>query len=301
MHPDQLSLTSGTVRRLVGEQFPAWADLDVRRVDGPGTVNAIFRLGHEFAARFPLVGDDPGPVRRQLEAEAAAARELHGRTRFATPAPVAVGRPGSGFALPWSVQTWLEGSPAVGVRTGRTAALAHDVVELITELRAVPTRGRVFAGSNRGGELTTHDGWMATCFDRSEGLLDAGALRRFWTRARELPRGPDPDVMSHTDLTPANLLVVDGRLTGVLDVGDFSAADPALDLVAAWHLFDAEDREIVRAGLSADELPWLRGRAWAFEQAVGLVAYYATSNPAMSSLGRTTLGRILADEDRGSS
>jgi hypothetical protein len=35
-----------------------------------GTVNAIFRIGDRFAARFPLVAGEYGPVRTQLEAEA---------------------------------------------------------------------------------------------------------------------------------------------------------------------------------------------------------------------------------------
>jgi hypothetical protein len=34
--------------------------------------------------------------------------------------------------------------------------------------------------------------------------------------------------------------------------------------------------------------------AWAFQQAMGLVWYYAASNPAVSRLGRRTLDRILA-------
>jgi hypothetical protein len=38
-------------------------------------------------------------MRRRLEAEAAAARELHGRTRFATPEPVALGEPGPGYPM----------------------------------------------------------------------------------------------------------------------------------------------------------------------------------------------------------
>ena len=36
------------------------------------------------------------------------------------------------------------------------------------------------------------------------------------------------------------------------------------------------------------------GAAWAFEQAMGAVWYYVDSNPAMSSMGRRTLERIMA-------
>jgi hypothetical protein len=50
---------------------------------------------------------------------------------------------------------------------------------------------------------------------------------------------------------------------------------------------------VFRDQLGTDDLAWERGRAWAFEQAMGLVWYYATSNPTMSALGRRTLQRLV--------
>ncbi len=102
--------------------------------------------------------------------------------------------------------------------------------------------------------------------------------------------------MTHGDLTPGNVLVSGGRLIGILDVGGLGPADPAVDLVGAWHLLEAGPRQVLREDLGCDDLEWARGRAWAFEQAMGLVWYYLDSNPAMSRLGRRTLERIVADE-----
>ena len=101
--------------------------------------------------------------------------------------------------------------------------------------------------------------------------------------------------MNHGDLIPGNVLVSGGRLAGILDAGGLGPADPALDLVAAWHLLEAGPRQVLREDLSCDDLEWERGRAWAFEQAMGLVWYYTASNPVMSRLGRRTLDRIQAD------
>ena len=81
----------------------------------------------------------------------------------------------------------------------------------------------------------------------------------------------------------------------MLDVGGLKAADPALDLVAAWHLLDDGPRAAFRADLGCDDPEWERGKAWAFEQAMGLVWYYVDSNPPMSRTGRRTLERILRD------
>ena len=104
--------------------------------------------------------------------------------------------------------------------------------------------------------------------------------------------------MTHGDLTPGNVIVSDGRLTGILDAGGLGPADPALDLVGAWHLLDVGPREFFRNTLDCDEVEWERGKAWAFQQAMGLVWYYETTNPSMSLMGRRTLERILS-EGRG--
>ena len=138
---------------------------------------------------------------------------------------MALGEPGVGYPLPWSVQTWLSGVPATDDDPGGSVAFARDLAELIQDLRAVDTRGRTFTGTNRGGDLRAHDAWMEVCFDRSTELLDVPALRRLWSVLRDLPRAT-PDVMTHGDLIPGNVLVQDGRLAGVIDVGDSGRPTP---------------------------------------------------------------------------
>ncbi|GAA3160251.1 aminoglycoside phosphotransferase family protein [Nonomuraea salmonea] len=294
MHADQLTIEAGTVQTLVDEQFPQWRGLPVTMLATQGTVNAIARIGDRLAARFPLQPGDPEAVRSRLEAEAGAARELAAATRFPVPEPVALGEPGAGYPLPWSVQTWLPGTVATDADPGESSAFARDLADLIGDIRAIDTRGRTFSGRGRGGDLPAHDEWMETCFRSSEHLMDVSRLRRVWAHLRELPR-ESPDVMNHGDLIPGNVLVADGRLAGVLDTGGLGAADPALDLVSAWHLLEAGPREELRAALGCGDLEWERGKAWAFQQAMGTVWYYVDSNPPMSLMGRRTLDRILAE------
>jgi aminoglycoside phosphotransferase (APT) family kinase protein len=288
MHPDQLTITTETVHLLVEAQFPAWRGLPVRAVPGAGTVNAIFRLGTDLVARFPLRATS----RSALETEAAAGRLLSGRTGFSTPEPVALGEPGFGYPQPWSVQTWLPGTVAT---SDNPVSFAEDLAAFITGVRGLGTGGRRFAGGGRGGVLSTHDDWIETCLRQSSGLLDVARLRRLWAAYRELPRGDEPDLMNHSDLIPGNLLTSTGRLTGVLDVGGLRPADPALDLVGAWHLFDTGPRRVLRDALGSPDAQWARGQAWAFEQAMGAIWYYIRSNPPMSLMSRRTLDRIVAD------
>src|SRR5262249_42349149 len=128
----------------------------------------------------------------------------------------------------------------------------------------------------------------------SENLLDVARLRRVWARLRNLPRSTAADVMTHGDLIPGNVLVSGGRLAGVLDVGDLGPADPALDLVGAWHLLEVGPRQVLRDDLERSDLEWERGKAWAVEQSVGAVWGYIESNPAISLTGQRTPDRLMA-------
>jgi aminoglycoside phosphotransferase (APT) family kinase protein len=295
MHPNQLRVSLATVRELVDEQFPEWRGLPMREITARGTVNALFRIGDQYVARLPIEPGDAASTRRGLESEAEAAHELLGRTRFRTPEPVALGEPGAGYPLPWSVQTWVPGTVAVDEDPGESVAFARDLAEFIRAVRAIETRGRSFQGNGRGGDLRAHDTWMERSFQHSEPLLDVPRLRSVWNELRILPRGASGDVMNHGDLVPGNVLVSNRRMVGVIDVGGLGPADPALDLVGAWHLLEAAPRRVFRDDLGCDDLQWSRGKAWAFEQAIGLVWYYVESNPAMSMMGRRTLHRIMTD------
>ncbi len=292
MHDDQVEVSTEIVAALIQEQFPQWSGKTIQRLSSTGTVNDIFRIGTDLSARFSLRLADAAEVLAVLEQEARASAELVQVSPFPVPEPVALGRPGAGYPMPWSVQTWLPGTIAFDADPSESDAFAEDLAAFIASLRAADTRGRQFSGENRGGVLAHHDKWMAECFAESEGLLDVPRLRQLWSRFRELPR-KGADVMSHGDLIPGNVLVAGDRLSGVLDTGGFGPADPALDLVSAWHLLQPGPRELLRRTLACDDLEWERGKAWAFQQAMGLVWYYAKSNPTMSTMGRRTLNRIL--------
>ncbi|MBK6019075.1 aminoglycoside phosphotransferase family protein [Streptomyces sp. MBT53] len=292
MHADQVDVTGEIVATLIREQFPRWSGETIRPLASTGTVNAIFRIGNGLAARFPLRPADADEVLAVLEQEARASAELAQVSRFPVPEPVALGKPGAGYPMPWSVQTWLPGTIAIDADPSDSDAFAEDLASFIATLRNAETLGRVFDGDNRGGVIADHDDWMAQCFQESEGLLDVPRLCRLWSHFRELPRTA-ADVMSHGDLIPNNILVAGDRLSGVLDTGGFGPADPALDLVGAWHLLQPGPRDVLRRTLACDDLEWERGKAWAFEQAMGLVWYYVETNPTMSEMGRRTLDRIL--------
>ncbi|MER9625023.1 aminoglycoside phosphotransferase family protein [Mesorhizobium sp. M0222] len=294
MHDDQVDIDLDIARQMIRDQYPQYRHEEITSVRSSGTVNSIFRIGSKSAARFPLRAMNPADCANMLRSEAAAMVEIGEHCPFPTPQPIGLGEPGTHYPMPWALQTWIEGEVATPHGLSESTTFALDLAHLVASLRRADTRGRRFDGQGRGGHLSDHDDWMIVCLKNSEGLLDVPRLGDLWSRLRELP-SPEPLVMSHRDLVPANLLVQSGRLVGVLDGGSFGPADPSLDLVVAWHLLDRERRATFRRHLQVEDLRWKRGVAWAFQQAMGLVWYYRRTNPAMSELGRSTISRILAD------
>ncbi|WP_268960755.1 phosphotransferase [Rhodococcus sp. T7] len=74
----------------------------------------------------------------------------------------------------------------------------------------------------------------------------------------------------HGDLHPANVVVREGMLTGVIDFGEMCAGDPATDLSAAWILLPASAaRRFFDAYGRADNAMITRARGWAVLRALG--------------------------------
>lgn len=182
IHEGEIPISEHVVRQLLRSQFPDLADEPIRRVESSGTVNSIFRIGVELAARFPLLHRHPGAERETLEVEARASSEFSRCSPFRAPQPVAIGEPGAGHPLPWSLQTWLPGDVAEDGAAADSSPFALDLVVLIRALRTADTAGRTFERGWRGGDLRRHDPWVQTCLKKSRHLLDVPRLAALWDR-----------------------------------------------------------------------------------------------------------------------
>jgi aminoglycoside phosphotransferase (APT) family kinase protein len=112
-------------------------------------------------------------------------------------------------------------------------------------------------------------------------------------RAPEWQRAP---VWIHGDLDSRNLLVDNGRLSGVIDFGGLGVGDPACDVMVAWKVLSADSRDVFRAALSVDEATWARGRGWALSQGLIALSYYTLeTNPVLVREARRWMAEVLAD------
>ncbi|MGP3913059.1 aminoglycoside phosphotransferase family protein [Nonomuraea sp. 10N515B] len=285
MHDDEVETDEILVRRLLAAQFPQWADLPIERFPSPGTVNAVYRLGDNLSVRLPLAEWGVGDV----EKEHLWLPRLAPLLPLAIPEVLGAGVPGEGFPWPWSVCRWLPGAnPEAG-----DEPLAKDLAAFVAAFRQVdlPDGPRAY----RAGPLSRLDKATRHAIGELDGLIDTAAATAIWEAAARTPEWPGPPVWTHSDLMPGNLLVENGRLTGVIDFATAGVGDPACDLIPAWNLLTPDARDVFRAGLDVDDDTWARGRGWALSMAAGQLDYYRHTNHAMASNARHTIQAVIME------
>ncbi|MGC5020573.1 aminoglycoside phosphotransferase family protein [Micromonospora sp. DT47] len=294
MHADEVDTDVELVRRLLAAQFPHWADLPIRPVPSYGTDHDIYRLGAHLVARLPRIGW----ATRQAAREAEWLPKLAPHLPLALPVPVAMGRPAEGYPFDWSVCEWLPGHDASrGIDDLDRAAV--DLAAFVTALRRIDTTGAFpRAPRSRGAALAELDDGVRRSVAQLGDRIDGQAALRSWQESLDAPAWDGPDVWLHGDLLPGNLLVVDGRLSAVIDFGGLNVGDPACDLQPAWNVFAGDSRRRFRTELDVDEASWLRGRGWALCQAVAALPYYWHTNPGMVRQASHALAQVLADTSR---
>ena len=280
VHADELDVDETLVRALLAEQFPGWADLPLERA-GDGTVNVIYRLGEELSVRIPR---RDGPETED-DLEFRWLPLLAPQLPVAIPRPVARGRPGAGYPWFWSVHTWLQGD----LPTGPLAVA--DVAGLVSALQRIELPGAPEPAYGRGRPLADRDAYVRAALER----VDAPGALELWERAVSAPGWEHEPVWVHADLDRRNVLVRDGRLAAVLDWGGVGVGDPAADVMVAWKLVDAEERERFRELVGVDDATWLRAQGWVVSQALSALGYYTLdSNPAIVGEATRWLAEVLA-------
>jgi aminoglycoside phosphotransferase (APT) family kinase protein len=285
MHADELEIGEALVRRLLAEQFPAWADLPLRRIEPGGTVNAIFRLGDELSVRLPRRDGPSEPASKELEWLPRLAPLLP----IAIPVPVAQGRAGDEYPWFWEIHRWVEGE-SVPVEEIDAIQAARDLASLVRALQQVSPEG---APPGRGIPLAERDEDFRYWLRRFEGDQAVAAV---WERALAAPPWKGRPVWHHGDLDVRNWLVRDGRISGVIDWGSMGVGDPACDVMVAWKLHSPAARDAFRDALPTDDATWERARGWVVSQAVAILAYYTpANNPTLYREAESWLDLVLSE------
>jgi aminoglycoside phosphotransferase (APT) family kinase protein len=291
MHADEMDIDVRLVQRLITAQFPQWADLPIQPVLSAGTDNALYRLGEEMVVRLPRIEW----AVKDVDKEHQWLPRLAPLLPVAISVPLGKGIPAEGYPWQWSVYRWLEGeNPAVD-RLNDPGLLAMALAQFVVALHRIdPTDG---PPAGRGVPLAMRDEPTRAAIGALHGIVDIDAVTAAWNVALQVPSWPGSPVWVHGDLSPGNILMVQGRLSAVIDFGALGVGDPACDLIVAWNLLPADSRNVFRAALQVDDAMWARGRGWALSIALIQLPYYRETNPVLAANARHVIHEILADHN----
>ncbi|WP_042392085.1 aminoglycoside phosphotransferase family protein [Streptacidiphilus carbonis] len=298
---DRTEIDEGLVRSLLEDQHPDLAGLDLRRA-AIGWDNELWRLGDDLAVRLPYATERAGELLRK---EYRWLPELAPRLPLPVPTPTRIGEPSVRFAEPWTVVRWVPGEPADRTPVGRGPEAADTLAGFLRALhrpapadaplspdRGIPLKA-VTDGFDRGVEAVSAD-WA----DR----IDVAGMRKVWDQAVAAPEWDGPPLWIHADLHPANVVVADGTLAGVVDFGELCAGDPATDLGAAWLLLpEGAAAGFLDTYAVADEASVRRARGWALRACLGLLSVGRAGElglpggkPSWGPAGQAAVERVLA-------
>ncbi|MEU5395820.1 aminoglycoside phosphotransferase family protein [Streptomyces tibetensis] len=288
MTDSEIEITADLVRELLQEQHPDLAGLAIREVEG-GWGNQMWRLGDELAVRMPRMEGASDLLRKECRWLPVLAPRLP----LPVPTPVRIGEPSAHFPRPWSVMTWVRG------KRGDHAA---DTLAGFLRALHVEAPAEAPASSDRGGHpMECTGGFEEFLHAIAPGGFSAD-VRDVWDDAVAAPEWEGTPVWLHGDLHPANVVVSDGTLSGVIDFDAMFAGDPAWDLAAAWLLLPAgASSRFFKVYEHADEAMIRRARGLAAMKSLFLILMGQNGEqgllggkPTWGPAGRAALDRVLA-------
>ena len=253
----------------------------------------MFRIGDDLVARLPRRSDSKDLIKNEQEYLPLVA-DLLSDVEVAVPTPVRCGEPALGYPWNWSIVPWFDGIPLAHAPPLDSAAVVELLGQFGSALHA-EAPDAVRRNPFRGVPLAERDAGfvanLAKCPD-----LDRTHIGELWAELRDAPEWGGPPLWVHGDLHPHNLVVRDGRIPAVIDWGDISAGDPAVDLAVAWMALDATARDQFRdanriAGRPVDIHTWKRARGSALAHAVSVLAH-SSDTPTLRRLARRTIASV---------
>lgn len=279
------------VHRLITKQFPVWADLPIRPVEVGGWDNRTFRLGDNMLVRMPSAAR----YAAQVEKEHSWLPKLKNSLPISIPVPLAMGEPDMEYPWQWSIYQWLPGETAAATTIKDKNQFAMDLAQFIIALQKINTTSGPVPQKHEfahAAGLHYYDAQFRQAVEILKQEIDTSLALQIWEKALR-SRWMQQPVWVHGDISAGNLIIYNGKLSGVIDFGCLGVGDPACDIVIAWKFFQAQERQIFLHMLPLDTNTWNRGRAWALWKALIIKAGLVTSNPIENQQASHTIQEVL--------
>lgn len=274
----EIEISRALVTQLLEEQFPELLRHELIPLSH-GWDNTMWRLGDDAMVRVPHRQASATLIENEQRWLPALAERLD----LPIPAPTHLGRPSTSFPWHWSVVPFVRGEEAATAPLDDPAVTAQRLGRFLAQLH---TPAPVEAPENpfRGCPLTDRaESFRANIARISHRRdLDVRQLVDRFEHACDLDVSSE-QVWLHGDLHTRNMVVTNGVLSAVIDWGDITSGDRAVDLTSAFMLVP-QHLDIVKDHAGADEPAWNRASGWAANFAAIYLAF-SDDNPVMEQIG----------------
>ncbi|GAA4228512.1 hypothetical protein GCM10023075_33960 [Streptosporangium album] len=208
---DDFEIDEELVRSLLHEQHPDLAGLGLH-LAATGWSNELWRLGDKLAMRLPRRERASSELRNEQQW----LPTLAPRFPLPVPTPMRIGEPSARFRWPWTVTAGVPGEPGDRAPISDGSHAADTLAGFLRALH-LDAPAEVPVNPMRGVPLAT----LTHEFDKKvHAIASSGVatdVREIWDDAVSAPDWEGPPVWLHGDLHPANVVVSDRTLSGVID------------------------------------------------------------------------------------
>ncbi|MDF5733406.1 MAG: aminoglycoside phosphotransferase family protein [Rhizonema sp. PD38] len=286
----EIEIDTTLVYNLLAEQHPDLTYLPIHFVEA-GWDNAMFRLGDQLSVRLP---------RRKvaatlIENEQTWLPTLSYQLTIPVPTPYRIGKATQSYPWRWSVLPWLSGRSAdLEEPHTNEAKLFGSFLRSLhmpapfnaprNAVRGVPLIQRAAAVEERMQRLETKTN------------LITQKLKNTWKTALNTSIDVEAKWL-HGDLHPRNILVENGKITGIIDWGDMTSGDIATDLASIWMLFSDQNarQQAITSYANISEVTLQRALGWAILFGVTLLDTGLVDHPRHAVIGERTLRRVCKE------
>ncbi len=294
-HSYRLDITPELASKLILQQFPEYADWPVYAVECQGHDNRTYRLGEGLLMRMPT---DPSyalkvPIEQELLPKLAKGLSLP------IPAPIKMGKPSADYPYPFSIYKWILGKSLnlLSLTDSAKEQLAFDLAQFLKELQSITDLQGLSPGQHnwwRGDHVSVYDKGAREQIGELDGFIDISRALTLWEKACATQWDKEP-VWVHGDVAIGNILIEEGKLSAIIDLGGAAVGDPACDLVMAWTYLTGKAREIFIREMALDDNTWLRARAWALWKATFELCQITDKTSAEALAQRMIIEALLSE------
>ena len=284
--PAEIDITPELIRELLQAQHPDLADLPLAYLS-EGWDNIMFRLGDEMTVRLPRRAKAADLLKNEQDWLPILTKDFP----IPTPIPIRNGQPTDFYPWHWSVLPWFKGT------TANLQQPDDDQVDVFVEcLKKLhhPAPNNAPTNPYRGVPLVEGAEKIEERLTRLKANTNfiTPKIKKIWKEATEAPYATE-NCWLHGDLHTRNILVHEGKISGIIDWGDMTSGDVANDLVPIWMLW--ENPKTRQRALDAYEVTpeiLVRAKGWLIYFCAVLLDSGLVDNPEHAEMGRITLERL---------